>query len=233
MSIYEGEHTEINADQCVQMIADSGSVIIVPGYGLAVAKAQYAIADMVKNLMDRGIKVRFGIHPVAGRMPGQLNVLLAEAGVPYDVVLEMEEINDDFKDTDVVLVIGANDTVNSAAIDDPNSIIAGMPVLEVWNAKNVVIFKRTMAAGKNGHTTVTITNPHIVVYFSFLKLFLLKTNDVLVHPKAAARCADSLDAHTLTPTLTYYRLRWCGQPSLLQEQHRHAFGRRQGHLRPP
>jgi NAD(P) transhydrogenase len=150
MSIYEGVHTEINIDQCVQQMLDSESVIIVPGYGLAVAKAQYAIADMVKNLTDRGIKVRFGIHPVAGRMPGQLNVLLAEAGVPYDVVLEMEEINDDFTSTDTVLVIGANDTVNSAAIDDPNSIIAGMPVLEVWNAKNVIIMKRSMAAGYAG-----------------------------------------------------------------------------------
>merc|ERR1711953_1568159 len=99
---------------------------------------------------QKGKNVRFGIHPVAGRMPGQLNVLLAEAGVPYDVVLEMEEINDDFEDTDMVLVIGANDTVNSAAIEDPNSIIAGMPVLEVWNAKNVVIMKRSMAAGYAG-----------------------------------------------------------------------------------
>jgi NAD(P) transhydrogenase len=150
MSIYEGEHTEINVGQCVEQLKDSSSVIIVPGYGLAVAKAQYAIADMVKNLTDRGIKVRFAIHPVAGRMPGQLNVLLAEAGVPYEIVEEMEEINEDFGETDTVLVIGANDTVNSAAIDDPNSIIAGMPVLEVWNAKNVVIMKRSMAAGYAG-----------------------------------------------------------------------------------
>ena len=150
MSIYEGEHTEINVAQCVDQLKESSSVIIVPGYGLAVAKAQYAIADMVKNLTDRGIKVRFAIHPVAGRMPGQLNVLLAEAGVPYEIVEEMEEINEDFGETDTVLVIGANDTVNSAAIDDPNSIIAGMPVLEVWNAKNVVIMKRSMAAGYAG-----------------------------------------------------------------------------------
>jgi len=150
MSIYEGTHTETTVEECVEQLKNAGSVIIVPGYGLAVAKAQYAIADMVKNLTDRGINVRFGIHPVAGRMPGQLNVLLAEAGVPYDVVLEMEEINDDFPDTDVVLVIGANDTVNSAAIDDPNSIIAGMPVLEVWKSKNVIIMKRSMAAGYAG-----------------------------------------------------------------------------------
>ena len=150
MSIYEGEHTEINVAQCVDQLKESSSVIIVPGYGLAVAKAQYAIADMVENLTDRGIKVRFAIHPVAGRMPGQLNVLLAEAGVPYEIVEEMEEINEDFGETDTVLVIGANDTVNSAAIDDPNSIIAGMPVLEVWNAKNVVIMKRSMAAGYAG-----------------------------------------------------------------------------------
>ena len=107
------------------------------GYGLCVAKAQYPIAEMVDILRKKGKNIRFGIHPVAGRMPGQLNVLLAEAGVPYDIVLEMEEINDDFKDTDLALVIGANDTVNSAAEDDPNSIIAGMPVLKVWNAEQV------------------------------------------------------------------------------------------------
>jgi len=150
MSIYEGEHTETNVASVVEQLKNSESVVIVPGYGLAVAKAQYAIADIVKNLTDRGVKVRFGIHPVAGRMPGQLNVLLAEAGVPYDVVLEMEEINDDFGDTDTVLVIGANDTLNSAAIDDPNSIIAGMPVLEVWHAKNVIVMKRSMGAGYAG-----------------------------------------------------------------------------------
>ena len=150
MSIYEGVHTEINVDQCVDALTEAESVIIVPGYGVAVAKAQYAIADIVAKLTKRGAKVRFGIHPVAGRMPGQLNVLLAEAGVPYDVVEEMEEINDDFTETDVVLVIGANDTINSAAIDDPNSIIAGMPVLEVWNAKNVIIMKRSMAQGYAG-----------------------------------------------------------------------------------
>ena len=132
-----------NSNACLQ-------VIIVPGYGLAVAKAQYAVAQIVEDLAGRGVKVRFGIHPVAGRMPGQLNVLLAEAGVPYEIVEEMEEINEDFGETDTVLVIGANDTVNSAAIDDPNSIIAGMPVLEVWNAKNVVIMKRSMAAGYAG-----------------------------------------------------------------------------------
>ena len=113
------------------------SIIITPGYGLCVAKAQYPLAELVSVLRKLGVNVRFGIHPVAGRMPGQLNVLLAEAGVPYDIVLEMDEINDDFPSTDLVLVIGANDTVNSAAEEDPNSIIAGMPVLRVWNSKQV------------------------------------------------------------------------------------------------
>ncbi|KAL1253079.1 hypothetical protein QQF64_017772, partial [Cirrhinus molitorella] len=130
-----GTHTEVNVDQTVEMIKEAQDIIIVPGYGLCAAKAQYPIADLVKSLSDQGKKVRFGIHPVAGRMPGQLNVLLAEAGVPYDVVLEMDEINEDFPGTDLVLVIGANDTVNSAAQEDPNSIIAGMPVLEVWKSK--------------------------------------------------------------------------------------------------
>ncbi|XP_028401646.1 NAD(P) transhydrogenase, mitochondrial-like [Dendronephthya gigantea] len=143
----EGTHTEINSDNTVELIRDAKNIIIVPGYGLAVAKAQYAIADMVETLRKNGKNVRFGIHPVAGRMPGQLNVLLAEAGVPYDIVLEMDEINDDFSDTDLALVIGANDTVNSAAQDDPNSIIAGMPVLEVWNSKNVIVMKRTLGTG--------------------------------------------------------------------------------------
>ena len=132
-----GEHTEWNADETVNSMVEAKNIIIVPGYGLAVAKGQYPVAEMVNILKKKGKNVRFGIHPVAGRMPGQLNVLLAEAGVPYDVVLEMEEINDDFDDTDLVLVIGANDTVNSAAEDDPNSIIAGMPVLRVWKSKQV------------------------------------------------------------------------------------------------
>ncbi|KAF5886363.1 NAD(P) transhydrogenase, mitochondrial-like, partial [Clarias magur] len=130
-----GTHTEVNLDQAVEMIKEANSIIITPGWGLCAAKAQYPIADMVKMLTEQGKTVRFGIHPVAGRMPGQLNVLLAEAGVPYDVVLEMDEINEDFPETDLTLVIGANDTVNSAAQEDPNSIIAGMPVLEVWKSK--------------------------------------------------------------------------------------------------
>merc|ERR1711862_927451 len=131
----------------VNSMVEAKNIIIVPGYGLAVAKGQYPVAEMVSILKQKGKNVRFGIHPVAGRMPGQLNVLLAEAGVPYDVVLEMDEINDDFDDTDLVLVIGANDTVNSAAEDDPNSIIAGMPVLKVWKSKQVVVMKRSLAAG--------------------------------------------------------------------------------------
>jgi len=142
-----GTVTETSVDEVVQWLAESQSVIIVPGYGLAVAKSQYSVAQITNMLKSHNINVRFGIHPVAGRMPGQLNVLLAEAGVPYDIVLEMEEINHDFKDTDVVLVIGANDTINSAALDDPNSIIAGMPVLRVWDAKQVVVMKRSMASG--------------------------------------------------------------------------------------
>ncbi|KAG7223933.1 hypothetical protein INR49_015189, partial [Caranx melampygus] len=132
-----GTHTEVNVDQTTRLY----------GYGLCAAKAQYPIAELVKMLQDAGKKVRFGIHPVAGRMPGQLNVLLAEAGVPYDIVLEMEEINEDFPETDLVLVIGANDTVNSAAQEDPNSIIAGMPVLEVWKSKQVVVMKRSLGVG--------------------------------------------------------------------------------------
>jgi len=143
----EGEASFASVESVTEMMVDCESMIIVPGYGLAVAKGQYACADVVQSLRDAGKEVRFGIHPVAGRMPGQLNVLLAEAGVPYDVVLEMDEINDDMKDTDLVLVVGANDTVNSAAIEDPNSIIAGMPVLHVWESKQVVVMKRSMGAG--------------------------------------------------------------------------------------
>jgi NAD(P) transhydrogenase len=146
----EGEATFTDVDATVELLQGSSSVIIVPGYGLAVANGQYAIAEITKQLRASGVNVRFGIHPVAGRMPGQLNVLLAEAGVPYDIVLEMEEINDDFDSTDVALVVGANDTVNSAAEDDPTSIIAGMPVLRVWNANQVIVMKRSMGAGYAG-----------------------------------------------------------------------------------
>ncbi|XP_047481904.1 NAD(P) transhydrogenase, mitochondrial-like [Penaeus chinensis] len=142
-----GTHTETNVEQTVEMMTNAKNIIIVPGYGLCVAKAQYPIAEMVDILKKKGKNVRFGIHPVAGRMPGQLNVLLAEAGVPYDVVLEMDEINDDFTETDLVLVIGANDTVNSAAEDDPNSIIAGMPVLRVWLSQQVIVMKRSLGVG--------------------------------------------------------------------------------------
>ncbi len=145
-----GEHREINADGAADLLASAHSVIITPGYGMAVAQAQYGVADLTRKLRDRGVDVRFGIHPVAGRLPGHMNVLLAEAKVPYDIVLEMDEINDDFDSTDVVLVIGANDTVNPAASEDPSSPIAGMPVLTVWNAANVIVFKRSMASGYAG-----------------------------------------------------------------------------------
>ncbi|KEA51181.1 MULTISPECIES: Re/Si-specific NAD(P)(+) transhydrogenase subunit beta [Mangrovibacter] len=145
-----GEHREISAEETAEMLKNSTSVIITPGYGMAVAQAQYPVAEITEKLRARGVKVRFGIHPVAGRLPGHMNVLLAEAKVPYDIVLEMDEINDDFADTDTVLVIGANDTVNPAAQDDPKSPIAGMPVLEVWKAQNVVVFKRSMNTGYAG-----------------------------------------------------------------------------------
>ncbi len=145
-----GEYRETTAEEVAEMLKNSTSVIITPGYGLAVAQAQYPVQDITAKLRERGIKVRFGIHPVAGRLPGHMNVLLAEAKVPYDIVLEMDEINDDFSNTDTVLVIGANDTVNPAAQEDPNSPIAGMPVLEVWKANNVIVFKRSMNTGYAG-----------------------------------------------------------------------------------
>jgi len=145
-----GEYRETNAEDVADMLKNATSVIITPGYGMAVAQAQYPVAEITQKLRDRGVKVRFGIHPVAGRLPGHMNVLLAEAKVPYDIVLEMDEINEDFSDTDVVLVIGANDTVNPAAMEDPGSPIAGMPVLEVWKAQNVIGFKRSMNTGYAG-----------------------------------------------------------------------------------
>jgi NAD(P) transhydrogenase subunit beta len=145
-----GEHRETHAADVAELLKDATSVVITPGYGMAVAQAQYPVAELTARLRKRGIKVRFGIHPVAGRLPGHMNVLLAEAKVPYDIVLEMDEINDDLADTDVVLVIGANDTVNPSAEDDPGSPIAGMPVIQVWHAREVVVFKRSMAPGYAG-----------------------------------------------------------------------------------
>jgi len=145
-----GEVTAISASDTAELLKDSKSVIIVPGYGMAVAQAQHTVYEITKHLRDQGIQVRFGIHPVAGRMPGHMNVLLAEAKVPYDIVLEMDELNGDFPETDVAMVIGANDIVNPAAEDDPASPIAGMPVLEVWKAKTSIVMKRSMASGYAG-----------------------------------------------------------------------------------
>jgi len=155
-----GTHSEIDVDECATMLKEASSVIIVPGYGLAVAKAQYAVAEIAKLLNDSGVQTRFAVHPVAGRMPGQLNVLLAEAGVPYDIVEEMEEINPDLPETDVAIVIGANDTVNSGAQEDPNSAIAGMPVIEVWKAKQSVVLKRTMGVGYAGADNPVFYKPN-------------------------------------------------------------------------
>ncbi|MDX2853875.1 Re/Si-specific NAD(P)(+) transhydrogenase subunit beta [Streptomyces sp. PA03-3a] len=148
--VEQGEHRETSADETAELLENATSVIITPGYGMAVAQAQHPVAELTQALRRRGVRVRFGVHPVAGRLPGHMNVLLAEARVPYDVVLEMDEINDDFGDTTVVLVIGANDTVNPAAEEDPASPIAGMPVLRVWEAENVVVFKRSMSSGYAG-----------------------------------------------------------------------------------
>jgi NAD(P) transhydrogenase subunit beta len=173
-----GEHREIQADGAAALLESASSVIITPGYGMATAQAQYAVADLTRKLRDKGVNLRFGIHPVAGRLPGHMNVLLAEAKVPYDVVLEMDEINDDFPETDVVLVIGANDTVNPAAIDEPGSPIAGMPVLHVWEAKDVIVFKRSMATGYAG-----VQNP-----------LFFKENTQMLFGDAKARVEDIIKA---------------------------------------
>ncbi|MGY1814488.1 Re/Si-specific NAD(P)(+) transhydrogenase subunit beta [Blastococcus sp. SYSU D00820] len=146
----DGEHTEITAEETAELLRQARSVVITPGYGMAVAHAQGPVAELTRKLTEAGVDVRFGIHPVAGRLPGHMNVLLAEAKVPYDIVLEMDEVNDDLAATSVVLVIGANDTVNPAATDDPGSPIAGMPVLRVWEAEHVVVFKRSMNTGYAG-----------------------------------------------------------------------------------
>lgn len=160
----EGEVTSVSADETAQILKDAGSVVIIPGYGMAVAQAQYPLYEVVKTLRDKNIDVRFAIHPVAGRLPGHMNVLLAEAKVPYDIVLEMEEINDDFPETDVVMVIGANDIVNPGALTDTASPIYGMPVLECWKAKQTIVMKRSMGSGYAG-----VQNP----------LFFKENNDML------------------------------------------------------
>lgn len=156
----EGEVTSLNHEEVATLLKEAKSVVIVPGYGMAVAKAQYPIYDMVQTLRKSGKNVRFAIHPVAGRLPGHMNVLLAEANVPYDIVLEMDEINDDMPNTDVVMVIGANDVVNPSAQDDPASSIYGMPVIEAWKAEKVIIMKRSMSAGYSGEDNPLFYKPN-------------------------------------------------------------------------
>jgi NAD(P) transhydrogenase subunit beta len=173
-----GDFRETKASEVAELLKAASSVVITPGYGMAVAQAQYPVADLTARLRKRGTTVRFGIHPVAGRLPGHMNVLLAEAKVPYDIVLEMDEINDDLKDTDVVLVIGANDTVNPSAEDDPGSPIAGMPVIQVWHAREVIVFKRSMAPGYAG-----VQNP-----------LFFKENTAMLFGDAKERVDDILKA---------------------------------------
>ncbi len=163
-----GEHREVSAAEVAKLLTEARSVVIAPGYGMAVAQAQYPVAELTARLREQGVNVRFAIHPVAGRLPGHMNVLLAEAKVPYDIVLEMDEINDDFADTDVVLVIGANDTVNPAA-NEPGSPISGMPVLKVWEAGQVVVFKRSMNAGYAGVQNPLFFNENSVMCFGDAK----------------------------------------------------------------
>ena len=189
-----GEHREVRAAAAAELLAEARTVVITPGYGMAVAQAQYPVAELVRALRAHGTEVRFGVHPVAGRLPGHMNVLLAEAKVPYDIVLEMDEINDDLAATDVVLVIGANDTVNPAAAEDPGSPIAGMPVLRVWEARDVVVFKRSMAAGYAGVQNPLFFRDNTQMLFGDAKdkveeivIALTQASSAALPPKPASR----------------------------------------------
>ncbi|MDN6021719.1 MAG: NAD(P)(+) transhydrogenase (Re/Si-specific) subunit beta, partial [Acidipropionibacterium jensenii] len=180
----QGELHEIKAEALAGRLADATSVIVAPGYGMAVAQAQYPVAELAKRLREQGVEVRFAIHPVAGRLPGHMNVLLAEAHVPYDIVMEMDEINDDFADTDIVLVIGANDTVNPAAMD-PGTPISGMPVLHVWEGRQVVVFKRSMKPGYAGVENPLFFKDNTQMLFGDAKASVDAINAALPVPAAA------------------------------------------------
>lgn len=180
----QGEATEVTAGDLAEELSDASSVIIAPGYGMAVAQAQHSVAELAKRLTAEGVQVRFAIHPVAGRMPGHMNVLLAEAHVPYDIVMEMDEINDDFPDTDVVLVIGANDTVNPAAME-PGTPISGMPVLHVWEARQVVVFKRSLKPGYAGVENPLFFNDNTKMLFGDAKASVDAINAALPAPAQA------------------------------------------------
>ncbi|BAY88710.1 MULTISPECIES: Re/Si-specific NAD(P)(+) transhydrogenase subunit beta [unclassified Tolypothrix] len=193
-----GKFTATTIEDTVELLYRAKSVIIVPGYGMAVAQAQHGVSEIVKQLRDRGVKIRFGIHPVAGRMPGHMNVLLAEAKVPYDIVLEMDEINHDFPETDVVLVIGANDTVNPSALENPNSPIAGMPVLEVWKAGTVIVMKRSMASGYAGVENPLFYKDNTLMLFGDAKKNIDATVAKLTQLKADAASLNLAATRVLT-----------------------------------